>query len=493
MLVAKNTLALFAGRVATQLFAFAFMVYVARYLGVDGFGKFNVVRTLFDMFASFAATSLAIIVTREVAQTQGAAGRIFGTTMALCAGLAATFGLVLIGLGALSGYAADTQQAILIAAIAVIPAALGELLQSYFTGFERAEYLTLTSIFENVLRIALSLAALVAGYGLSALFVVLVISRVAMVLLCLVILARLAGGLTWRFSLTELRSIVKEWRVVAVENWIANLSNSLDILLLSWFTDERMVGLYSVALRVLSITTTFASSFVSAMYPRLSKLYLSDRPRFVSVAITSARFMVLFILPVALVMGAASRQLIGFLFGDAFVDAAPIVPVLAIVLVLRFVNPFVSYVLFAQRRQDRSLQTGAAALVLYAVTGLVLVQFWQATGVAWAFAAASLFASGLYFGFAFDAAQRAPFINRMIRAALASALLIGGLVLLAGQIPFVGLLALTVTGYVVTVVAFGAISRDEVQQMFGAATNILNRFRGRRATQPATLNEATEA
>jgi O-antigen/teichoic acid export membrane protein len=66
--VSKNAGALLLGTMLRMLFAFAFVVFAARFLGVAGYGKFALTQHLFELTLSLSATGLGILVTREVAK-----------------------------------------------------------------------------------------------------------------------------------------------------------------------------------------------------------------------------------------------------------------------------------------------------------------------------------------------------------------------------------------------------------------------------------------
>ena len=62
---------LLLGTVTRMVFSFAFVVYVARYLGVETYGKFALTQSLYDLCTSLCATGFCILVTREAAKNLG--------------------------------------------------------------------------------------------------------------------------------------------------------------------------------------------------------------------------------------------------------------------------------------------------------------------------------------------------------------------------------------------------------------------------------------
>jgi hypothetical protein len=146
-------------------------------------------------------------------------------------GLAVLAGSGLIVVALLSGYAADTQLAIYLVALALAPAAIGQLCESVFVACERAEDVTYSIATESFLRTGLSLLVLLMGYGLVALYVVLVVTRVLMLVFYLWLIHSKISELRWRFAWPFLRQLFLDWRVFAVENWLQNVQASLGTIL----------------------------------------------------------------------------------------------------------------------------------------------------------------------------------------------------------------------------------------------------------------------
>ena len=64
----SNMSALFIGRLFDMAISFAFVIYIARLLGVVGFGKYALAQRYFELFLSLSATGLGIYITREIAE-----------------------------------------------------------------------------------------------------------------------------------------------------------------------------------------------------------------------------------------------------------------------------------------------------------------------------------------------------------------------------------------------------------------------------------------
>ena len=55
----------FAGTIGRMIISFGFVIYLARYLGVEGFGSYELALSYFELFLSLSAAGLAILITRR--------------------------------------------------------------------------------------------------------------------------------------------------------------------------------------------------------------------------------------------------------------------------------------------------------------------------------------------------------------------------------------------------------------------------------------------
>ena len=107
--VFKNTGALFVGTIGRMVITFGFVIYLARYLGVEGFGKYELALSYFDLFLSLGATGLTILITREIAHDSSSLNQYVSGAIVLVVALSLAAGPLLLLIAAGLGYDADTR------------------------------------------------------------------------------------------------------------------------------------------------------------------------------------------------------------------------------------------------------------------------------------------------------------------------------------------------------------------------------------------------
>ena len=462
--VSKNTSMLFIGTVTRMLLSFGFIILVARFLGVEGFGKYAITWRYFELLISLCATGLGILLTREIAQNAERLNRHLTASVIMVSILSLFACLILLWVARTFGYADDTQTAILVASIAILPATICLMFEAVFVAFEEAEYVTYGIMIESILRIGLGLIALFLGHGLLALFWALVIARVCTLFFYCVLLKRRFAELRWDFAWTQLKKLARDWRVFAMENWLSNIYNHIGIIFLSIVHGEYAVGVFEAAGKILRLGSVVAHSYTTAIFPYLSRVYSESRDSFRRLSRDSLRYMMTFVLPVVIFIEILADKIIILFYSNAFTDSIPILRLLVWVLLLHFFSPFLSHILFARGEQKKSLQVAILRLVLFVAIILWLIPAWGAIGLAWARLIAACVAFCLYFSFAMreDGALRT--LLTLGKPAIAGAALASFLLIL----PANQLMMLLVSGaalYVFLIIIFRVFSSSETAML----------------------------
>jgi O-antigen/teichoic acid export membrane protein len=460
--VSKNTGMLLAGTMVRMVLSFAFIIYAARYLGVEGFGKFSLAQHYFELFLSLSATSLGILVTREAAKDTAWLREYLVPAVVMVTMLSVAAGGLLAGIARLIGYASDTRMAIYIAGIALLPGAVCTLAEAIFVAFEKAEFVAVGTAAESLLRTVLGFAVLMLGYGLLSLLVVLVATRFLMLLLYGVLLVRRLPSGHWGWGPHAMGTLAGQWRVFAAENWLSTLYGNLDVVLLSIFHSEAAVGIYQAAWKLIRLGTVLAQSFATAVFPYISRLYVSSQDVFHQVNEQSLKYILASILPIVVGLTVLADRIILLIYDAEYTAAIPVLRVSAWILVPQFLNPFLSRVLFARGEQRQSLKVAAVGLASFLVLAACLIPGWAAVGTAWASLVSALVALACYLAFCFYRSGSARLLVILLRQGVATGALCALLyVMRAGQL--LPVLAVGATLYVVLLFALRVVSTGDMK------------------------------
>ncbi|MFN8441142.1 MAG: flippase [Caldilineaceae bacterium] len=462
--LSKNMGVLFFGRAFDMVISFAFVVYIARYLGVEGFGKYALAQRYFELFMSLAATSLATYITREIAKEREHLHQYLNAALLMVIGLTVVADLILISLGWVFGYAVDTRLAINLVAIALFPATIGAIIEAVFIAHEKAEYVSYGLVGEGIFNNGLGLLALLMGYGLTGLFVVLITTRLLLLLFYLYWMPRKIGKFAWQLDWQVVKRVFREWRVFALENWISTIYGGLDVIALSSFQGEFAVGIYVAAQKLLRLGTIIAASYTTAMFPYMSRLFTQSRDVFKQFSESSLKYMLAFILPLAITIAVLADKIILLLYTDKYAGSIPVLRVLSGLLMLEFFNLFLSHVLFAKGEQRKSLYVAVIRIATFGLLSLILIPRWAEIGVAWTLLLTSMVAFVFYFTFMLQGEKMGQVLMKFLPTLPAAVVLVIFFFLLKD----IQLIPLVVAGgvvYVVFLFVFRVVSTNDLRML----------------------------
>ncbi|MEZ6091535.1 MAG: flippase [Pirellulaceae bacterium] len=466
----KNAFMLLAGTMTRMIASFVFVIYCSAILGVDGFGIFTIATHYLDLFMSLTAAAVGILLTRDIARWPRHLNQLLGTAVALVCLLAGLSPLIMYGISRMFGYSAETHDAMMIAAMALIPAAIAIVLEAVFVALERAEFVTIGSAIDSIVRIGLGVAVLALGYGLNGLMWSLVVVRV---LLCIAYLIMLRRLVVVRLTFHRRRAFrfIRRWRVFAAENWMATIYTNLDVILLSWLSGEHAVGLYSAAWKIVRLGTVVAKSYTTAIYPVMSRMFSQSRDSFDNLYRHTIRIMCTLALPAIAVITVIPDRMIDLIFEPEYAEAAAVLQVLIWVLLIEFLNPFLSHVLFAQGKQERSMIVAAISLSVNLVATYLLIESFGAVGAAAGTILGGFVATCCYLSFANPPQQIMLTAWGVLRVFCAAAGL-GLAVANTRDLPWLAIIPLCVVVYTLLLFLVGAVRLDDVRYF---KTTFLNR------------------
>jgi O-antigen/teichoic acid export membrane protein len=444
---AKNALMLFSGTATRMIATFAFIFYTANHLGARGFGQYSIIVHYFELFVSLSATAAGILLTRDVARWRRNRNKLFSSGVILVVILAMLAPILLIPIAMAFQYSRETIIGIGCASMGLIPAAVASLYEALFVATEKAEYVTVGSAIECLVRIGISLGLLLFGYGIVEISCVFVLSRTIQLAYYHYVMRRISHH-KWDYSRRATGRFLKRWRVFAAENWMATIYMSLDVIVLSWLAGETAVGLYSAAWRYVRLGGVAARSFTTAVFPTLTRLYTESRETFLKVFRHTFRVMCMIALPVIGAVTVIPDRVVDLLFKKDYAGSAPILQVLIWVLLLEFLNPFLSHVLFSQGRQRYSMYVASIGLVTNSILVTLLVLKFGPVGAALACVVSGLIASMCYLYFTSELRLIGSMLVEFCRIFIASAAMAFAVSLVADQNWFV-IFAVSISTYAV--------------------------------------------
>jgi O-antigen/teichoic acid export membrane protein len=345
------------------------------------------------MFSVLTDLGLGNITAREIARDRSIAAAYIGNSLSIVAVATVVVVGLIVGLANLLHYPARNTRVIYMLCVLVAAGALTAYFAYVFLGLEKMYVTAAAQMLQTVLMVGGGLI-LAQGPARAERYALLYAAvSVSVAGFAAVMAVRYLGRLRPRFELRAWWCLLKSSLPVGVAVALVSLYYWNGHAMLQKVHGEAEVGVLNAAFRLVMGACFAGMALSSALYPLLSRFYVSDRDRLSGVVHSGLRYASMLVLPVVILALPLARPVVSLVYGAEFKASASVLRVLvwwggtAV-----FSSLLSNYVLAANRASLLALQ-GLASLVVNVGLNLLLIPRWGATGAAVALVAAE--ATGL--------------------------------------------------------------------------------------------------
>jgi O-antigen/teichoic acid export membrane protein len=466
--VARNTLFLVAGQLATAAVSFAVTAILARHLGARDYGVFYLAATLVQSAFVFVDLGQQYYVVARIAKKPSEAAGLLGTGLAIrLLGAIATYPLLAV-LAALLDYPESTRQAISLTVIFFLLCSIGDGVSIILRGLERMDReAALRVASKTLVGVAIGLAVI--GNGrLTAVLLAQILGAAAAVTVYWFSARRF--GMMWLWpSPSTAASILSGGAVFLLWSVVVNAQSSIDALLLSVLAPTKVIGWHGAAWKVVGMLTFPANVLAAALYPTLARLYGSAKYGELLEDVLRATVLFGFLAATGTVLFADTA--IALIYGgDVFGPAAGNLRVLAAYVPLVFVDITLGAAIMAARAMRPWILAKLGSVLVAAGVSVVLIPLSQSSlgngglGCAAGTVAAELvmFIAALFL-VPVDRARLAVKLSKEIgRGATAAVAMAVAAWMMRDAAPLASM-AIALTTYFANVFLLGAIRREDIR------------------------------
>lgn len=376
---ARRILANSATPIAAQLFNRAvdlvFAAFALRMLGVEGNGQYAIATVTWLYLKTITDFGLSILAAREVARDPDSAGQLIGSTTLFRFTILLALLPVLVTYLALGplvlGLSQPSIVATLLLTISLLPASYAEAINSVFTGFERLHVPALLTVFTNLVRFAVGLLALDAGWGVPGIATAAVIAATCNAAAMHLAIRRQRVRIAWNLTSDEAKDLARSAWPLLLNGLLITLFFRLDTFIIQAFEGTWALGIYDAAYKLPNLLPLIPSYFVLAVFPVLARQTGDDLRRSYELG---AKFLIIIGWAIVIVTLFTAPLLIRLLGGRAFLpDAADTLRLLIWFAPLHYLNGITQYAIIAVDRQRAIAPAYLAATLFNLGTNLVAI------------------------------------------------------------------------------------------------------------------------
>jgi O-antigen/teichoic acid export membrane protein len=323
--VAKNTGIIMAGDIINKIISLFLIIYLARYLGAIGYGKYSFVFAFLSFFGVITDLGINTIITRDIAKDKSRTGKLVGNASTLklfLSIIAIVFAMILIRA---MGYPEDTKAYVYVLALTLAFDAFGGLYSSIFQANLEIKYGVIAGLVYSILSAALIIGIIFSKGTLLQIIIVITFSKLISFFISYsysrkFIIPRLD------FDFSVCKYLLKESWPLAFTGIFIMIYARIDQVMLSRMIGDEAVGYYSAAVNLVESLGMIPLDFMISIFPFLAVSF--GKEEHTKIYELSFRYMNIIIIPIAFGTTLLSKPIIWFFYGNNFLPSVPALQVL---------------------------------------------------------------------------------------------------------------------------------------------------------------------
>jgi O-antigen/teichoic acid export membrane protein len=381
--IVKNTVFLTAGKALGDLLTFLFLVYFARYFGVDFMGKYGFAMALGGLLSVGVTLGMETLLVREVSQDKSKYLVYAGNFLVAQTVLALLIWSLIALIAFLSHWSGDTKLIIILLGAYHVLFKLSGLFEAEFRAHEEMHFSAFLETSHKIVILILGMGAIFLWRNPMAALAAYPVSGLARCVIGFVLSGSRYGWPPLAVDYAFLKKAVPRSIPFLVIILLGQFYDRLGIILLTLMRGESQSGVYMAPERLVVTLGVALSMFGTALLPSMSRLsHESDRD-FYKLYERATRLMVIATVPAATLLFVLSGPIMIGLFGNAFGESIAVLQILSWGLVLAGIRTVMNGLIIAKHRERAWVGMQLGVYLAYALACLIMIPFFGYTGLAY--------------------------------------------------------------------------------------------------------------
>ena len=276
----SNSVLLLSAEVIERILRLVLVIFAARLLGDEDYGKFTFALAFTSLFLIIADGGLHQLMTREIARNQKEAQKYFANAFFVKFFYAILMALLMYGSARLTGKPEKVLMAVYVMGAAQIIGSFSDFFASVFRAFQRMLYDVIATLIFGILIASVGIAILVQGYDYLTLTWVYFGAQVVRLIYCVTTLRLRFLPIRIQFDAPTVKFLIREAFPFGVLYFFALMYTYIDSTMLSLMVGDEAVGWYNAAYRFIFAMVFIPVALMKAVFPALSQYYKESQENF---------------------------------------------------------------------------------------------------------------------------------------------------------------------------------------------------------------------
>ncbi|MDY0385782.1 MAG: flippase [Methanolobus sp.] len=396
--VAKNTFFVAFSNITAKIIAFIIAIYLAKYLGVEDFGKYNFIITYLLLFGFIAGFGLDSVVIRDISKKPDEAQQIMSnaTVIRILTSLMAML-LAIITIRALK-YPADTIFYIQLISAILLVQGLSYLFESLFQAKMKMEYAALSIIVPKIVFIISLYWIIKNNFGLTQILLAYLFSEFTRTLISFIYSKKI---LKYRLQIDRVtfKDLFHKSLPFVIGYGLLILYNRFDILMLSIMQDDFAVGYYAAAYKLTESVLFIPGALAATLMPVMARHFDINKEKLNYMYLVGVKYILMLILPVSIGGVVLGNEIIYMIYKEEFANSTLVFKILTFTIIFNSLISIQTALLVATNKQRLNNISISACAIINIILNLILIPQYSyiGAGIATLISVVGLYLFGFYF------------------------------------------------------------------------------------------------
>lgn len=367
------------GNLAFRLISLLTMIYLARYLSVEDFGKYNFIFAYLGFFNIITDSGLGDITVREMSRNPDTMQNVTGNVHIIKIFLSIIAVFLSVVFISLTNYSASMIFYVYVASTVLFFQSYSDTFKAIFTTKLKMQYEVLSKIVSKIV-FALLLFCIIFLKG-TLYHIILAFSFSEFVRMMLnYIFSRKVTRAKFDIDLYMWKDLFKESIPVALSGVFLVIYHRIDIVMLSMIIKgaeaDIAVGLYSAAYKLSEPLGLISSSLIVSLYPVMSKSFKSSKNKFFKTYEAGFKYTIMLMLPISIGTTLIADKIILLIYDSSYEGSIIALQILIWSLFFASINLLLTSLLTSINKQRlNTLSMGTCVFVNIALNFILIPRF----------------------------------------------------------------------------------------------------------------------
>ena len=380
--VLGRTGAVTGARLLSQTGGIVLFGLLAHKLGANAVGQYGLVLQVYATFQAFVNAGFDSLLAREAALDDASGNSLLTSGLTIKSIWSVFVYALLVAFLLLMRYSTEVMAASLVIGLALVPDGLAIVLQAMFQAKLQIEYIALALLISSIVRLTLSIGAVLMGSGIVPLAGIFLVGQVINLIVMWSLYLSHLDAVSWRVAWPLVKHLFREsFAFLGITVISLGLLNS-DVIILSKLGSETDMGIYVSAYKLMQIGWVPITTFSLVIYPHLVRSEKVSRQEFMQTFTYWGEFLLSGVIGVVILLRELAGPLVHVIFSKNLDTASGVLGILAWALVPLAVDQIVIRAMYTFNLQRFNLIALGAGAVSMVGLSVVLTPFLGPSGPA---------------------------------------------------------------------------------------------------------------